>query len=347
MANACNTSVKLKDIARECALDTATVSRALSGSYGVREETRKKVLAAAKRLNYRPNRLATSLVTGRSRTLAMIISDIRNPFFAEVARGAEDIAFEAGYELVLCNSDLSPAKQMHYVHSLLEKRVDGILMNSVARLSRTEQEELTHSKIPIVLLNRPPANVRGFSTVLADNYEGGFLAGSYLLQCGHRAIGHLAGTREHGNLAERARGFQKALGEVKCTPLIVRGHHSSEKAYEMLKKLLAQRRNITAVFAANDAMAFGAIRAIFDAGLRVPEDISVIGFDDVELARNIRPPLTTIQQPKYEMGQAAVEILLRQIAQRDNWTPEHRLLEVKLVERQSCRCVEGGNKRPK
>lgn len=333
---------KLKDIARECKVDVATVSRALNEVYGVREETRQRVLAVAARLNYRPNRLAKGLATGRSHTLAMIISDIRNPFFAELARGAEDAAYQAGYDLVLCNSDLSSSKQVRYIHSLLEKRVEGILMNTVAGLSLAEQEELSGSGVPIVLLNRPPASIRGFSTVLADNYEGGYLAGNYLAECGHRVIGHLTGPREHGNLAERAKGFQRAVEGARAAALIVRGHHSGEGAYEMMKKLLSQRKDVTAVFAANDAMAFGAIRAVFEAGLRVPEDISVIGFDNVELAGIIRPPLTTVHQPKYEMGRAAVEILLRQATRPDSSTPEHRLLEVKLVVRESSRTLKEG-----
>ena len=331
----------LKDLAQECGVDVATASRSLSDAYGVRKETRRKVLAAAARLNYRPNRLAKGLVTGRSHTLALVLSDIRNPFFAELARGAEDAAHKAGYELILCNSDLDPAKQMRYVHSLLEKRVDGILMNSVGGLSDNEREELGRSGGPIVLLNRPPVRVGGFSTVLADNYEGGRLAGSYLVGLGHRVMVQLTGSRQHGNLAERGRGFLKALegAGAATTSFTLRGQHNTEGAYQMMKPLLGERRDFTAVFTANDAMAFGAIRAIFEAGLRVPEDISVIGFDDVELAGIIRPPLTTIHQPKYEMGWAAVEVLLRHAERPETWTPEHRLMEVKLIERESCRAI--------
>lgn len=334
----------LKDVARECGVDVATASRSLSDAYGVREATRQKVLAVAARLNYRPNRLAKGLVTGHSRTIAMVLSDIRNPFFADLARGAEDAAYRAGYELILCNSDLDSSKQMGYVHSLLEKRVEGILMNSVGGLSDTEREELGHSEVPIVLLNRPPARARGFSTVLADNYGGGRLAGNYLVGLGHRIMVQLTGSRQHGNLAERGRGFLKALegAEAEITSLTLRGQHNTEGAYQMMKELLAERRDFTAVFAANDAMAFGAIRAIFEAGLRVPEDVSVIGFDDIEFAAIIRPALTTIHQPKYEMGWAAIEVLLRHAERPGATMPEHRLMEVKLVERESCRRISGG-----
>jgi LacI family transcriptional regulator, galactose operon repressor len=333
----------LKDIARECGVDAATVSRSLSGVYGVHKTTREKVLTVAARLNYRPNRLARSLVTGKSKSLAMIISDIRNPFFAELTRGAEDAAYEAGYELVLCNSDLNPSKESRYVHSLLEKRVEGTVMNSVAGLSLVEQEELSRSGVPVVLLNRPSssARIRSFSTVLADNYAGGLLAGRYLIDLGHCVIGHLTGSIQHGNLRERTKGFRKALEETKAqiTSIIIHGQHNSEGGYRMMKKLLLERSGLTAVFTANDAMAFGAMRAIFESGLRVPEDISVIGFDNVEFAGIFRPLLTTIHQPTYEMGRAAVEILLRQAEHPDASTPEHRLMEVKLVERESCRRV--------
>lgn len=333
----------LKDIARECGLDVATISRSLSGAYGVNKVTRANVLAVATRLKYRPNRLAMSLVTGKSRTLAMIISDIRNPFFAELTRGAEDAAYEAGYELILCNSDLNPSKESRYVHSLLEKRVEGILMNSVSGLSHEEQDELSRSGVPIVLLNRPSASARlqGFSTVVADNFSGGYIAGRYLTGLGHRAIAHLTGAAQHGNLRERTKGFRKALQEtpLRVTPIIIHGRHSNEGGYRMMKKLLLTRDNLTAIFAANDAMAFGAIRAIIESGLRIPDDISVIGFDNVEMASIVLPPLTTIHQPKYEMGRAAVEVLLRYGEQGDMATPEHRLMEVKLVERKSCRCL--------
>ena len=157
-------AVTIKDVARESGVNVSTVSRALNGEYGVHPDTREHVAAVARRLRYRPNRVARGLVTGRSHTLALVVSDIRNPFFAEVARGAEDAAYRAGYDLVLCNSDLDAEKQMRYAQSLMEKRVDGILMNSVAALSKKQQEQLAGLGVPIVLLNR--AAPRGaFSTV--------------------------------------------------------------------------------------------------------------------------------------------------------------------------------------
>jgi len=184
----------LKDVAEEARVDLSTASRAVSGVPGVNAKTRERVLAAARRLNYRPNRVARGLVTGRTHTVALIISDIRNPFFAEVARGAEDAAYAASFDLILCNSDLNPARQLHYVESLCEKRVDGIIMNSVASLDPEVNAGLVESGLPVVLLN-PGASDSGFSTVCADNTRGGRLAAQYLVDRGHRRIGHLAGPR--------------------------------------------------------------------------------------------------------------------------------------------------------
>lgn len=329
----------LKDIARAAGVDVATVSRALNGNYGVHKETRKKVLAVASRLNYRPNRMAKGLATGKSHTLGLVISDIRNPFLTELVRGAEDAAYHAGYHVLLCNSDLDPDKQIQYTHSLLEKRVEGLLMHSVVALSEKKLKELASYGVPIVLLCRPPGAL-AFSGVSVDNFQGGMLVGNYLIGLGHRTIAHLTGPRDHGNLTERASGFMKAVeGNSKVTPIIMYGRHNTQSGYEMTRKLLTQHRKVTAICAANDATAFGVIRAVFEAGLNIPEDISLIGFDNVELASIVRPPLTTVDQPKYDMGQAAVEILLRLASQPEHQTPEHRLFGLRLIERHSCRAI--------
>ena len=329
--------VTIKDVARESGVNISTVSRALNDEYGVHPETREHVLAVADRLKYRPNRVARGLVTGRSNTLALIVSDIRNPFFAEVARGAEDAARTAHCDLVLCNSDLDARKQIEYVHSLLEKRVDGILMNSVAVLSRAQQQDLAKVPVPIVLLNRA-ASRRTFSTVLADNEAGGALAAQYLVKLGHRVLAHITGPRHHGNMTGRAHGFLKAVAAMPDMPepIVLHGENTFQGGYQLTQQVLRENPQATAIFAANDIMAFGAARAIHESGRRIPEDISLIGFDNLELSTVIHPPLTTIHQPKYELGKAAVEILLRLTAKGSDRMPEHRILPVELIERQSC-----------
>jgi len=330
-------AVTIKDVARESGVNVSTVSRALNGEYGVHTETREMVAAVARRLGYRPNRVARGLVTGRSHTLALVISDIRNHFFAEVARGAEDAANRAGQDLILCNSDLDPEKQMRYLQSLLEKRVDGVLMNSVAVLSRKQQEQLAATGMAFVLLNRTAPRT-AFSTCCADNTAGGRLAGDYLWRLGHRRIALLTGPRHHGNMTDRLKGFTRALASAPepVVPIVLHGRNNFNGGYELVRELLGSNKKVTAIFAGNDTMAFGVIRALGEAGLRVPEDISVIGFDDIELSEIVNPPLTTIQQPKYELGEAAVEILLHRAASKTPLPPEHRVFDVHLVERRSC-----------
>ncbi len=333
--------VTIHDIARECGVNVSTVSRSLNGSYGVNDETRRKVLDAARRLNYVPNRVARGLATGRSQSLALLISDIRNPFFAEVARGAEDAAFAAGYDLILGNADLDRQRQMRYLRSLVAKRVDGLIINSVSGLSDPEVEELLGYRIPIVLLNRSD-NIQSISTVSGDNFEGGFLAGQHLIGLGHRNLAHLSGPKQHGNLTERARGFLRAVHQAgdEVHAVVLHGDQNQSGGYSLTRKLLASHTAVTGISTANDAMAFGAIRALLEHGKRIPGDISLVGFDNLDLAAILQPPLTTVHQPKYEMGEAAVQILLRQIAHPDSG-PEHRVLGVQLVERESCRRLEG------
>ncbi len=326
----------LKDISKEAGVDVATVSRALNGSYGVHKATRERVLAVAKRLNYRANLTARELAVGKSHTLGLLVPDIGNPFVTEVVRGAEDAAYAAGYHILLCNSYLDSAREVQYMRSLLDKRVEGILMHSVQTLSNTEVEELSNSEIPVVLLCRSPS-ASNFSGVCVNHFEGGVLAGEHLMELGHRKVAFLSGPRDHGNFIEQGKGFIKAVTSVKdsAPPVVLNGPPSFDGGYQLAKKLLEQNHGVTAIFAANDVSAFGIGRAIFEAGLSIPDDISLIGFNNVELANVVRPPLTTIHQPKYEMGQAAVEILLGLAKSGRLGVPEQREFGVRLVKRSS------------
>lgn len=328
----------LKDVAREAGLDVSTASRALAGAYGVHKDTREKVLAVAKRLDYRPNRYARSLATGRSRSIGLLISDLRNPFFVELARGAEDAAYDAGLDLMVCHSNLDPDKQARYVRSLADNRAAGIVANLVAPLTREQEQDLIRCSIPVVLFNRVSRDLP-FSTVTGDNVQGGYVAGRHLIDLGHRRIGILSGRRDHTNPNERLAGFLEAVRDKSCTLTTLHGYHTQKSGLEMTRKLLSEAPAISAIFAVNDTMAFGAIQAIMEAGRAIPEDVSLIGFDDVELAGIIHPPLTTVHVPQYQMGRAAVEILLRHSQSEGIPVPEHRVFGVRLVERKSCRRV--------
>jgi DNA-binding LacI/PurR family transcriptional regulator len=324
----------LQDVADATGVTLATASRALSGAYGVHPDTRKRVLETAAQLDYKANRFARGLVTGRSNAIGLIISDIRNSYFAEAARGVEDAAYKAGMDVLLCNSDVDSGKQMHYINSLIEKRVDGIIMNSVATLTIEEQDYIASSGIPVVLLNRAADNTQ-FSTVCADNERGGRLMAECLLTHGHRNIVHFTGPRNNSNLAIRTKGFLDGLrraGKLEAT--VIHGLHTMEGGYQMAKNLLRSPGKVTAISTANDAVAFGVIKAALEMGVRIPGDISLGGFDDVELAALVYPPLTTIRQPKYEMGAAALEMVMK-LANNKHRVPEHRVLGVELMERAS------------
>jgi DNA-binding LacI/PurR family transcriptional regulator len=330
------TGVTIKDVAREAGVNVSTASRALAGSYGVHRATRERILRIAEALHYQANSIARGLVTGRSKTLGLLISDIRNPFFAEVARGVEDSADAAGYQVFVCNADLDATKQMRYFQALRARNVDGVIMNSISNLTAAQRDELARAGIPVVLLNRPGGKGTGFSIVSSDNRAGGQLAASYLIRLGHRAIGHVTGPREHGNLSMRCKGFLGVCEKAGIAPAVLYGEHTYEGGLQLTRKLLNRNAAITAMFAANDVMAFGALRAIVEMGRRAPDDVSVIGFDDLQLSCAITPGLTTIRQPMYEIGRAAAQILLS-----SSTLPEQRVFGVTLVERQSCRAITG------
>ena len=334
----------LHDVAVTAGVTNATASRSLTGAYGVHPDTRKRVTEAAIKLNYKANRFARGLVTGRSDVIGLIVSDIRNSYFAEVARGVEDAAYSAGLDVLLCNSDLNSTRQMRYINSLMGKRVEGIIMNSVANLSREDQTYIANNRVPVVLINHPDRSTL-FSTVCADNERGGELAAECLLAHGHRRVIHLTGPEKHANFSRRARGFVRAvrLFGQSAEASVVHGTHTLAGGYDMAKTLFRHLGSITGISTASDTVAFGVIKAAMEIGLRIPEDVSIIGFDDVELAALVHPSLTTIRQPKYEIGSAAIDILLRLSSGKDR-TPEHRVLGVELIERSSVKTLRTRNK---
>ena len=329
-------AVTLKDISVEAGVDIATVSRALNGSYGVHKDTRERVLKIAKRLNYRVNLMAKGLAEGRSRTIGVLVAAISDPSILEQIRGVEDAAYAAGYQIVLCNSYLDVKRETLQLHSLLEKRVEGILIHSVEALNKAEITELVESGIPVVLFHQIPGT-SNFSSVCMNQFEGGFLAGKYLVDLGHRRIAFLSGPRGHGNFTQRIKGFTKAMKSSgnDISAIIMYGQPDFEGGYKMATEMLKKHPGITAAFAANDMTAFGISQAVFEAGLSIPEDISLVGFGNTELTKVVRPPLTTIHHPKYEMGQAAVEILLGLAQNEHLGVPEHREFGIRLVERSS------------
>lgn len=332
--------VTLQSVAKAAGVTIATASRSLNDLYGVHPETRARVLRMAEKMHYTPNQFARGLVTGRSNMIGLIVSDVRNSYFAEVARGVEDAALEAGRDVMLCNSDLNAERQMKLILSLLDKRAEAIIMNSVATLSSKDQMQIAAAGVPIVLLNRTGEHTR-FSTVSADNEKGGALAAEYLISNGHKNVINLTGPRRHTNLARRSAGFLAVMNRLRGAKVnTVHAIHTLEGGYEAGREFFRNLNGATAVFAGNDAMAFGVMRAAIELNFNIPKDISLIGFDDVELASLSFPPLTTIHQPKYEAGRAAFEIV-NQLLNSKKRTPRHQVLDVNLVERSSVAQLKG------
>ena len=327
------------DVARLAGVSRATVSYVINnrtdGNVRISEETRRRVLDAVEELGYQPNRLARSLRRGHTHIIGMIVPDSTNPFFAEVARGVEDTSFEQGYSVILCNSDGNLDKEVFYTNVLAERRVDGILFVA-AGISTEQIRDLQARRMPVVVVDREIPDV-AVDSVLTDNARGGELATRYLMDLGHRCIGCIAGPSDVTPSAERVTGYRQALDESGIPvdeALIVKGDFQYESGYQAAHQLLAVDDPPTAIFACNDLMAVGAISAAVEVGRRVPADLSVIGFDDVGLASFANPPLTTVVQPKYEMGVIAATMLLERMHEPEI-PPRRRMLDTSLLVRRS------------
>lgn len=332
----------MRDVAERAGVSVTTVSHVINETRPVSDELRQRVLAAIDELGYQPNVLARSLRRGETHTIGMIVPDSANPFFAELARGIEDTSFEHGYNLILCNSDGDLDKELIYADVLTEKQVDGILFVA-AGVSTDHIRALQERRIPVVIVDREIPDV-SVDQVLTDNARGGWLATRHLLELGHRCIGCITGPSDVTPSAERVTGYRQALSEGGIPVdevLIVKGDFQYESGYRAARQLLARDDPPTAIFACNDLMAVGAISAAVEMGRQVPVNLSVVGFDDVRLASFANPPLTTIVQPKYEMGVLATTMLLERMRNHDI-PPRRRLLDTSLLIRQSTAPPEAG-----
>ncbi len=336
----------MRDVAIRSGVSVSTVSRVMTGAVPVDPVTADRVREAITDLGYRPNLVARSLRRQATQTIGLLVPDNSNPFFAEVARAIEDAGFAEGYSVVLCNSDLSPLKQETYIDALLAKRVDGLILASSGLIPTDDGQDAVEGILaagaPCVVVDRGLGEMP-VDQVLVDNDRGGYLAGRHLLELGHRRIACLAGPSELTPSAGRFVGFSRALAEAGLSiepHCLVRGDGRPDGGAAAIGTLLAQGIDVSAIFAFNDQMATGAIGALQRAGLRVPHDISIVGFDDIPLAAAIYPALTTIAQPVAELGKLGVRLLLDRIARRD--APYQRvLLPTRLVVRESTATLTG------
>lgn len=327
--------VTIKDIAKRIGVSYATVSRALNDRPGVRASLKDRIMNEARKMGYQPNAVARGLIMKKTDTIGLVIPDITNPFFPEVARGVEDAASDLGYNLFLCNTNWSAEKEKTYLRVLQEKRADGIIITPV---SDDDESVFDQVSIPLVFVSRLPANSSN-SYVTIDNVRGGFLATKHLIEGGYRRIAFVGGNAEVHVNAERLEGYRSALARYHYRlddNLVVSGSFKTESGYALAQTLLALPDPPDAVFAANDVIALGVLQYVSEAGLRVPEDFGIIGFDDIPFVSYPQIRLTTVSQPKYEMGRTAAEICIARVdGGRDKEV--RTILEPELVIRSTTR----------
>jgi DNA-binding LacI/PurR family transcriptional regulator len=327
----------VKDVSKLAGVSTATVSRVLAGYDEVSDETRKRVQEATKELNYQPNRNARNLRTKTTSKIGVIISDIQNPFFGSVVRGIEKITVTENFSLILGNSDEDPDREKQLITILLEEGVAGIVL--VPTSANVEDYlPLFNAGTPFVILDRqlPFSNL---DMVLVNGKTGAEMAMDHLVQMGHRKIGYVGGMKHLSVMQEREQGYLIALRKNDLPfreDYLRQGNNRQNGGHDAVCELLSLPEPPTAILIANNLMTLGGLQAIHESGLDIPEQISLVGFDDMDWASSLRPPLTCVAQPAYEMGETAAKILLERIHQPE--LPNQTiLLDTKLVVRASCK----------
>ncbi|EMF8861838.1 TPA: substrate-binding domain-containing protein [Vibrio parahaemolyticus] len=311
----------MKDIAKLAGVSTSTVSHVINKTRFVSEEISERVNNAAKELNYyAPSALARSLKVNRTKTIGMLVTTSTNPFFGEVVKGVERSCYHKGYSLILCNTEGDNERMRQSINTLLQKRVDGlILMCSSLEGERIDVFE-RYPDIPVVVMDWGPMLFT--SDKIQDNsLRGGYLAAKYLIDCGHTEIGCITGPLIKHQAQMRYEGYKRAMNEAGLefnANWIIESDFECEGGYQAFKKMAERGTLPSSIFVSNDMMAMGVINAANELGIKVPDDLSIIGYDDIHIAKFISPSLTTIHQPKYRLGQAAVETLVRRLDDKSN-----------------------------
>lgn len=326
----------LQEVARRARVSIATVSRVLNKSDKVVPETRAAVEQALLDLGYRPSRVARRLRmnSGRAHLVGLIIPDIQNPFYAEIARGVEDVAYANEYALILCNSDENPDKERFYLDVMRDESVDGLVLPPFDD-SDAAVIELVKTGLPVVCVDRSLAKVQT-DIVEVDNHRGAFEAVSHLIEKGHRGIGLIEGRSHVSTSRERRRGYLDALaahGIAARKELMRSGDFKQESGRVLANELFDLRKPPAALFVCNNLMTVGALAALHHRGLRVPHDVAVVGFDDLPWAEALDPPPTVVRQPAYEVGRQAMELLLKRIMEPARPAVTVRLLPELVVRR--------------
>jgi len=323
----------IKDVSKLSGFSVATVSRVINQSGYVNHATETAIRAAMETLNYKPSEMARTLAGKNSSTIALIVPDILNPFFPELARSVEDAAYELGYTVVLCNSDNDPKKEEAYFRALESKRIDGIIISSYT-IRPHQILELQKKAIPVVVIDNqfPSAPIVSY---ISRNREGAHLAVNHLIEQGCRTIAHICGPMDVHSSRERAMGYEEVCREQGMfnPSLFCQGDFHVEGGYKAALNLFKNRPDVDGIFAGNDLMAVGACKALYELGKSVPGDVKIIGFDGIALTTTV-PELSTIAQPISQMGKSAIQSLMKLI-QKEEVDCTVNELDVELIVRQS------------
>jgi LacI family transcriptional regulator len=327
----------IRDIAKMAKVSHMTVSRTLNNDPRVRDETKRRILELVNKLNYRPDGRARAFVSKKSNLIGLVVSDISNPFYAELARGIEDKAHEQGYNVIFCSTDNKPERMGTYVHLMMDAGVDGLIFAS-SRLHEPVVEKLIDDRLPVVLVNRKLKG-EACNYVVLDNIQGAYEITEHLINLAYRKIAIITGTSNLSTGLDRLKGYQHALKDNRIElneDYVIQGPFTRETGYEGTKQLLAMKARPEAIFGGNDYIAMGVIDAVEELGLHIPGDIALVGFDDTEFASNQRIRLTTVSQRKYEMGNLGVQILIDYIERKETDYLHKVILEPRLIIRESC-----------
>lgn len=330
----------IREVAKRAGVSLGTVSNVLNRPEIVAEETRERVQSAIEEIGFVRNGSARQLRAGTSRHIGLVVLDVANPFFTEVARGAEDLANQAGYAVILCNSDDSAEKENHYLQMLEEQRAQGILITPVQG-DASYLHRLRQRGISIVLLDRP-SRIKDLCSVAVDDVCGGEMATAHLLEQGHERVAFVHGPLSIRQCADRKRGVHRAIKAAgldleQALVNITTAAQSAREGELAVEHLLNARIKPTAVFCANDLLALGVMRGLIKQGLSIPRDMAMVGYDDVEFASVLSTPLTSVRQPKYELGRMATELLLDEAHHSANHEHKHIVYQPELIVRESSR----------
>ena len=330
-------TVTIKEVARKAGVSPATASR-VAGNYGYTSKPiQQRVLAAIQELGYRPNTVARSMVTKSTHTLGLVVTDITNPFFAHLMRSVEDVTWEAGYTLFLSNTDENIHREEAIIQKILERQVDGLILVPATSQSTPYLETFIQQGIPLVLLDRVITGL-ATDTVMVDNEHGAYQAVSHLIKMGHKRIGMVIDNLDISTNTERLAGYRKAFHDANLPiedQLIQSCQFTEQSAFNLATEMFNHPQRPTALFAANNFMTLGILHATRAANLKVPEDIALVGFDDIEWTAYSPLQITTVAQPVQELGSVAAKRLLMRL-QGDQTSPMEMRLKTNFIVRKSC-----------